>query len=193
MKRLVLASTSPRRKELLNLILQLWPQQIFECVSPDIDETQCENETPKQLVERLAIEKAKAGLSLVDDENTVVIGSDTIVVIEDKVLGKPKDATDAKAILSRLSGACHQVMTAVALVTAQEVLACCVTTQVQFTELSDTDIEAYVASGEPMDKAGAYGIQGIGGTFVEQISGSHSAVIGLPMAETQALLKQILK
>ncbi|WP_133405677.1 Maf family protein [Parashewanella tropica] len=192
MKKLVLASTSPRRKELLGLILKLWPQQSFECVSPDIDETQWNNETPAELVERLAVEKAEAGQKLVEDIKACVIGSDTIVVIDGQVLGKPTDEADAKAILRRLSGETHQVLTAVAMVQEYSYYSHVVSTQVQFSQLSDEDIDAYVASGEPMDKAGAYGIQGIGGTFVEKISGSHSAVIGLPMAETQDLLKQIL-
>ncbi|RYV00835.1 septum formation inhibitor Maf [Shewanella sp. OPT22] len=185
---LVLASTSPRRKELLGQLLQLEPQQGFECVAPDIDESQYENEAADVFVKRLALEKAQEGLRQVVGTDVVVLGSDTIVVLGDIILGKPNDIEHAIEILSRLSGQTHKVMTAVALVSENKTLVECVETQVNFSNLTHQDIVAYVNTKEPMDKAGAYGIQGIGGTFVESIQGDYSAVVGLPLATTKKLL-----
>lgn len=196
---LVLASTSPRRKELLAQIGLGRPDFSFTQVAPDIDETPRLRETPTDYVQRLAAEKAYAGLALCADiSQPVVLGSDTIVVFENQILGKPADAADAKRMLSELSGKTHTVMTAVALVYYKDepsltakTLVRLVQTQVRFCTLSKVDIEAYVASTEPMDKAGSYGIQGLGGCFVAAINGSYSGVVGLPLVETCELLAEV--
>ncbi|MGX9461963.1 Maf family protein [Shewanella sp. A14] len=185
----VLASTSPRRKELLNQAGFSYPNFTFELVAPDIDETPLSTETATQYVCRLALEKAQAGLALSDHFIAPkVLGSDTIVVLNGLILGKPIDQDDAKRMLMLLSGQTHEVMTAVALTDGKQTFSrlCC--TQVTFCELAVADIEAYVASGEPMDKAGAYGIQALGGCFVKSIAGSYSAVVGLPLVDTRELL-----
>ena len=181
MPSIILASASPRRAELL--------QQIgldFSVRPADIDETPAPDETPEQYVERLAREKALAVTG--SSAECLVLGSDTSVVLDGKILGKPTDPSDARATLARLSGATHQVMTAVALATDGQCESVLVITEVCFRQLSTAEIEAYVASGEPMDKAGSYGIQGLGGIFVSELRGSYSAVVGLPLQETAALL-----
>ncbi|MDX6016568.1 Maf family protein [Shewanella indica] len=202
---LILASASPRRRELLAQLALGNPNFGFEILPADIDESHQAGETPQQFVSRLAEEKAAAGLALwhgnpehqqgsdtlVLGSDTLVLGSDTIVVLGDRILGKPVDKADACAMLKSLSGRSHQVMTAVALTDGKRTETALVVTQVYFCDLSDADIQAYVASGEPMDKAGAYGIQGLGGSFVAKIEGSYSAVVGLPMAETRALLHKV--
>lgn len=186
---LVLASTSPRRKELLANIGLGCTDFSFTQVAPDIDETPLANEMPRNYVQRLAVEKAKAGLALcLGMLEPAVLGSDTIVVLENEILGKPIDGADAKRMLRALSGKVHTVMTAVALVRANTIQVRLVETQVRFCVLTDVDIDVYVASKEPMDKAGGYGIQGFGGCFVEAIEGSYSCVVGLPLVETRALL-----
>lgn len=196
---LVLASTSPRRKELLAQIGFGRPEFSFTQVAPDIDETVQQGEAPRDYVRRLAAEKAQAGLTLCADmSQPAVLGSDTIVVLENQILGKPLDVADAKQTLSELSGRTHTVMTAVALTykagESDSILKTSVRlveTQVRFCALSTADIEAYVASKEPMDKAGSYGIQGLGGCFVAAIEGSYSGVVGLPLVETRELLAEI--
>ncbi|MGI2170299.1 Maf family protein [Shewanella sp. MF05960] len=185
----VLASTSPRRKELLAQAGFSFAEFSFELVAPDIDETPNANELAADYVCRLAIEKAQAGLVLsAQFSQPRVLGSDTIVVLNGVILGKPVDAEDAKRMLTLLSGNTHEVMTAVALTDGKHTLNRLCRTQVSFCELSAPDIDAYVASGEPMDKAGAYGIQALGGCFVKSITGSYSAVVGLPLVETRELL-----
>ncbi|GGP88851.1 Maf family protein [Shewanella ulleungensis] len=185
----VLASTSPRRKELLAQAGFSFTEFSFELVAPDIDETPKVNELAADYVCRLAIEKAQAGLALSAQlSQPKVLGSDTIVVFNGVILGKPVDPDDAKRMLTLLSGNTHEVMTAVALTDGKHTLNRLCRTQVSFCELSATDIDAYVASGEPMDKAGAYGIQALGGCFVKSITGSYSAVVGLPLVETRELL-----
>lgn len=196
---LVLASTSPRRKELLAQIGFGRPEFSFTQVAPDIDETVQQGEAPRDYVRRLAAEKAQAGLALCADmSQPAVLGSDTIVVLENQILGKPQDVADAKQTLSELSGRTHTVMTAVALTykagesdSTLKTSVRLVETQVRFCALSTADIEAYVASKEPMDKAGSYGIQGLGGCFVAAIEGSYSGVVGLPLVETRELLAEI--
>lgn len=181
MPSIILASASPRRAELL--------QQIglnFSVLPADIDETPEPDETPEHYVERLAREKALAVAE--SSPECLVLGSDTSVVLDGRILGKPTDPADARKTLARLSGATHQVMTAVALATDGQCQSVLVTTEVCFRQLSAAEIEAYVASGEPMDKAGSYGIQGLGGIFVNELRGSYSAVVGLPLQETAALL-----
>lgn len=183
MKTLILASASPRRAELL--------QQIglnFRVQPADIDETVGTGESAEHYVERLACEKALriAGLN----PGCQVIGSDTSVVLNGEILGKPANAVEAEATLARLSGHQHQVMTAVALAEEQWCKSRLVVTNVTFRSLTRSEIQAYVASGEPMDKAGSYGIQGLGGIFVRELQGSYSAVVGLPLLETAELLAE---
>ena len=182
MTSLYLASGSPRRQELLT---QLGVS--FERIVTGIEETRGEGESAQQYVSRLAREKALAGVALTP-RDLPVLGADTIVTLNGEVLEKPRDVHHAALMLRKLSGQTHQVMTAVALADSQYVLDCLVMTEVTFRALTDADIADYIASGEPMDKAGAYGIQGQGGCFVRKINGSYHAVVGLPLVETYELL-----
>lgn len=179
---LYLASGSPRRRELLTqLDLQ------FERLITSVVEQRDDHETAEQYVRRLALDKARAGVAVAPTD-LPVLGADTLVVLEGEILEKPRDADHAAAMLAMLSGQTHRVMTAVALADRQQQLDCLVTTEVTFRTLTADDIAAYVATGEPMDKAGAYGIQGIGGNFVRKINGSYHAVVGLPLVETSELV-----
>lgn len=178
-----LASASPRRRELLTQI-----GVPFELAPVDIDETPLANEGARAYVERLAQAKAAAAFARINHPDAVVLGSDTSVIIDDEILTKPADAADAKRMLQRLSGNRHQVFTAVAVLSHNRQQQVCVATDVDFRTLSDAEIERYIATGEPMDKAGSYGIQGKGAILVEKISGSYSNVVGLPLTETAALL-----
>lgn len=176
-----LASTSPRRRELL--------QQIglaFSVLKVDVDESLREGERPADYVVRLAREKAEAGLALVD--GGVVVAADTTVVIGDQVLGKPASEVEAFAMWQRLSGRMHQVLTGVAVGDARRIEAVMVSTQVHFRTISQAEMDAYWRSGEPRDKAGGYAIQGLGAIFVDAIEGSYSNVVGLPLSETAAVL-----
>ncbi len=181
MASIVLASASPRRAELLRQI-----GLSFEIRPADIDETPGNGESPADYVERLAREKALA-VHLAEPK-AIVIGSDTSVVLAGRILGKPRDSDDAAAMLRQLAGTTHQVMTAVAVAGANGCESRVSVTDVRFRRLADGEINAYVATGEPMDKAGGYGIQGRGGIFVEELRGSYSAVVGLPLQETAQLL-----
>ena len=182
MTSLYLASGSPRRQELLT---QLGVS--FERIVTGIEEKRAEGESAQQYVSRLAREKAQAGVASVS-RDLPVLGADTIVILNGEVRETPRDAEHAARMLHKMSGQTHQVMTAVALADRQHVLDCLVVTEVTFRVLTDDDIAAYIASGEPMDKAGAYGIQGLGGCFVRKINGSYHAVVGLPLVETYELL-----
>lgn len=177
-----LASGSPRRQELLTTL-----GVAFERVVPGIEERRQPQESARQYVTRLAREKAQAGVSMAT-RDLPVLGADTIVTLNGEVLEKPQDSSHAASMLRRLSGQTHLVMTAVALADRRYLLDCLVETEVTFRVLSEADISAYVASGEPLDKAGAYGIQGLGGCFVRKINGSYHAVVGLPLVETWELL-----
>ena len=179
---LYLASGSPRRRELLT---QLGLQ--FERLITHVEERRQPEEAAEAYVRRLASDKARAGVA-VAPQDLPVLGADTIVVLNGEVLEKPCDAAHAAEMLSKLSGQTHQVMTAVALADTQRELDCLVTTDVTFRKMSAQEISHYIASGEPMDKAGAYGIQGLGGNFVRKINGSYHAVVGLPLVETGELL-----
>lgn len=181
---IALASSSPRRRELL---AQLGVN--FTLVKADIDESVLAAEDAKTYVQRLALAKAEAGLARLSEPKPV-LGSDTIVVIDNQILGKPSDFADFKRTMQLLSGRCHQVMTAIALVSPQHKLQQLVCTDVYFRALTDSEIEQYWQSGEPHDKAGGYGIQGLGGRFVKRINGSYTAVVGLPLCETEQLLQQ---
>jgi len=181
-----LASQSPRRRELL---AQLGVD--FRVVDVDVPELRVAQESPREYVNRVARDKARAGLvALAGVADARVLGADTEVVLDDEVFGKPRDALDAAAMLRRLSGCMHAVISAVWLVDAQgERSACCVS-RVRFAELDEAAIAAYVATGESFGKAGAYAIQGRGATLVEHLEGSYSGVMGLPLFETAKLLRE---
>jgi septum formation protein len=178
---LILASSSPRRRELLSQI-----GVRFEVQSADLDETPHANEPPHAYVARLAVQKA---LAVALHGFQPVLGADTTVVLDEQILGKPRDANEARTLLNRLSGRTHKVCTAVALVQGVRQEVRVVETLVRFTKLRAQEIDAYIATGEPMDKAGAYGIQGLGAVFVQELHGSYSNVVGLPLFETAALLR----
>jgi septum formation protein len=173
--RLVLASGSPRRRELLGQL-----GVTFDVVSPDVDETQRPDETPIELAARLAGEKARAVAAARPDD--VVVAADTVVDVDGVVLGKPDDDADARRMLRRLSGRRHLVHTGIGVADAGRVDVEVVTTTVEFAALSDADIDWYVSTGEPHDKAGAYAIQGIAAVLVTAVEGSPSNVVGLPLA-----------
>ncbi len=181
---LYLASASPRRKELLTQL-----GYAFEVLSVDVAERRQEGETASQYVQRLSQDKAKAGVAATGN-SLPVMGSDTIVVADDIILEKPTGYDDSLRMLRLLSGRKHQVMTAITLANQDQLLTKLVTTDVWFCELSDDDIHSYWLSGEPQDKAGSYGIQGLGGKFVRHIEGSYFAVVGLPLYETDQLIKE---
>lgn len=184
MSRLYLASGSPRRRELLAQI-----GVPFSTLPSVIDETPLPNEAADAYVQRLAWAKAQAGLAaLAAPDAAVVLGADTSVVLHGRILGKPESRADALAMLAALSGQTHEVLTAVALANSQRCTVRMVSSQVRFRPLSVAEIEAYWASGEPQDKAGSYAIQGLGAVFVADLHGSFSAVVGLPLCETAALL-----
>lgn len=180
---LVLASASPRRSELLRQI------GVHFVVQPvDICEEPVEGEAPTDYVARLAKEKAEAGYAM--SAGKPVLGSDTAVVLGARILGKPQSEQDAIDMLMALSGRSHQVMTGVAIADCHGTRVRVVITVVHFKELTSELCRNYWASGEPQDKAGAYGIQGLGAVFVDRIEGSYSSVVGLPLAETAEMLER---
>ncbi|TWD49170.1 nucleoside triphosphate pyrophosphatase [Pseudomonas sp. SJZ131] len=184
MKTLYLASGSPRRRELLTQI-----GVPFSVISADIDETPLNHETPSAYVERLARGKAEAGRRTLDSAAACcVLGADTAVVLDNKILGKPVDEAEACAMLKLLSGREHEVLTAVAVLDGERCESLVVRSLVRFRPISAEQAAAYWASGEPRDKAGGYGIQGLGAVFVAGLNGSYSAVVGLPLCETAELL-----
>ena len=178
----VLASGSPRRKELLGTMLD-----DFDVFPSDIPEIA--HGTPRQQVMQLARDKAEDVAKRHPD--AVIIGADTLVAIGRHVLGKPQNEADAAAMLRRLSGRTHRVYTGVAVVNGGRTHVQCGITRVRFETLSDDEIEGYVATGDPMDKAGAYGIQGIGGKFIRGIRGCYFNVMGLPLSIVYRMLKNI--
>ncbi|RIH70636.1 septum formation inhibitor Maf [Vibrio splendidus] len=225
-KHLVLASGSPRRKELL---AQLGYE--FSVLVTDVEECKHAQETAEEYVKRLSLDKALAALSLLKDNpsekqhvvpssdnvvssvdnvavgsgivaldsdaisldsETVVLGSDTVVVSQGQVLEKPTDFADSKRMLTQLANERHQVMTAVSVVSEEKQRTEIIITDVWFKPLSEQEIEQYWQTGEPCDKAGSYGIQGLGGRFVTRIEGSYYAVVGLPLYETDQLLQEFL-
>ncbi|WP_438300700.1 Maf family protein [Pseudomonas sp. NMS19W] len=184
MKPLYLASGSPRRRELLTQI-----GVPFTAISADIDETPFANESPSAYVERLARGKAEAGRrAVVSDKPFCVLGADTAVVLDGKILGKPVDEADACAMLMMLSGKEHEVLTAIAVLDGERCESQVVRSLVRFRAISREEAAAYWTSGEPRDKAGGYGIQGLGAVFVAGLNGSYSAVVGLPVCESAELL-----
>ncbi|HEX7978802.1 MAG TPA: Maf family protein [Gemmatimonadaceae bacterium] len=181
--RVILASQSPRRRELLTLV------GIPHEVRPaDIDETYLAGEKPAPHAERLA--RGKCAVIAEREPDALVIGSDTIVVVDGEVLGKPTDEGDAAHMLRRLSGRTHIVVTAVAVAWRGETRSAVEEVTVTFHSLSDDDIAAYIATREPMDKAGAYGIQGYGATIVERVDGDYFAVMGLPLQLLVRVLRE---
>ena len=192
---LVLASASPRRRELL-----AQAGFTFTVHPAHIPEDPLEGEDPIAYVTRLAREKAEVVFRALSAENNakqesdsepselVVLGADTTVTLDDEILGKPEDAADAARMLHRLSGRTHRVITGVAVVSAQRVEVAAEATAVRFLTLSDQEIDAYVATGEPMDKAGAYAIQGLAARWIPRIEGCYFNVVGLPLALVAAML-----
>lgn len=181
---LILASASPRRRELLRQL-----DVSFRVAPADIDETIAHGETPRKFVQRMALEKARAGF-INGGSDLPALGSDTIVLLGAEILGKPVSREDAMAMLQRLSGQTHQVYSAVALVAgADKVLQTLNITEVSFANMSRDWIEQYCQGDEPMDKAGAYAVQGGAGQFIRNIKGSYSSVMGLPLYETALLLR----
>ncbi|KRG62674.1 septum formation inhibitor Maf [Stenotrophomonas humi] len=181
---LYLASRSPRRNELLTRL-----GVPFRVLDTDVPEVRGVGEPAEAYVCRVALDKARAGLALVgDDPQAVVLGSDTEVVLGDRVYGKPADAADAAAMLASLAGRTHRVITVVALAAAGRHALETVASEVTFAPMSAEQIAAYVATGEPMGKAGGYAIQGGAERFISHLAGSYSGVMGLPLQQTAALL-----
>lgn len=180
---LCLASQSPRRAKLLHQAgFDFWTYE------PKVDESALADEGPAELTERLSIKKAEAAVRAAGGEDPVCLGSDTVVALDDTILCKPSDSADAFRMLQRLSGRCHEVVTAVTVAQGDWRESRRVTSTVTFSHLPEEVIRAYCETPEPYDKAGAYGIQGLGGSFVISLSGSYSAVMGLPLYETTELL-----
>ena len=195
-KRIYLASRSPRRRDLLKQIgvpfeLLLLREDLRR--GPDVDETPLPDESPGVYVLRIAGAKVNTAVRQIAYRGLPqkpVLAADTTVVFEDRIIGKPENAEDAARMLRTLSGREHQVLTAVALALRDQVQTQISVSSVWFQELADADIRRYVATGEPLDKAGAYAIQGRAGAFVTRITGSYSGIMGLPLAETAELLKR---
>jgi septum formation protein len=175
-----LASASPRRREILSAL-----GVRFSFAGVDIDESRAPGESVSAMVSRLASEKANAAPA----DGLPVLGADTIVVLDDRVFGKPRSKADALVMLHALSGRSHRVLTAAALVVDGKTETAICDTEVRFREIHPDEAEAYWQSGEPEGKAGSYAIQGLGGIFVESLRGSYSAVVGLPVYETAILLQ----
>jgi len=182
--RVILASASPRRRDLLTMI-----GITHEVIPADVDETYGAGEVPRAHAERLAREKASVLAARAPD--AVIIAADTIVVVDGDVLGKPRDADEAARMLRRLAGRTHTVFTAVAVASGAKILSGVEEVGVTFRPLDDATITSYVATGEPMDKAGAYGIQGYGAAIVERIDGDYFAVMGLAIGRMLALLREL--
>jgi septum formation protein len=182
--KLILASSSPRRRELLAQI-----GCNFSPLSVDIDERPFEGESASAFVTRMAAEKSQAG-RLKSGQQKAVLGADTIVVLEGEIMGKPVDEQHAAEMLCRLSGRTHEVLSAISLRSNSHQQALSVS-HVTFREISEREMHDYWLSGEPKDKAGGYGIQGLGAIFIEHLEGSYSGVMGLPLFETAQLLKQL--
>jgi septum formation protein len=185
-RELILASGSPRRADLLRQI-----GLDFQVVQPDIDETVLIGETPERYVERLAWGKATRVLALSEEQgrDSVVLAADTAVTRQNEILGKPSGPKDNEDMLMKLSGGTHFVMTGICVASAMGVDVECVGTEVHFREISAEEARNYARCGEGADKAGGYGIQGIGSIFAERIVGSYSCVVGLPLAATERLLR----
>jgi septum formation protein len=181
---IILASASPRRADLLRAA-----GIAFEVLPAHVDESLLDGETPLGYVQRVAADKARAVYR--SRPGSIVLAADTTVVVDSLVLGKPGDDAEARGMLRMLSGRAHDVITGVALATAAGVDVSTATTMVEFASLSEDEITWYIASGEPLDKAGAYGIQGLASRFVTRIQGSYSNVVGLPVALVYEMLRRL--
>jgi len=194
--RIYLASRSPRRRELLTQIGVRFELLMFRGIpreDPDVDETVLPQESPEDYVVRVTLAKAEAGMRRIRERHLIphpVLAADTTVEIDGSVIGKPEHDADAVAILQRLSGRTHRVLTAVAIADFERVESLLSISEVRFRVLEHEEIRRYVASGEPLDKAGAYGIQGRAAIFVEEIKGSYTGIMGLPLYETALLLRR---
>jgi septum formation protein len=184
MKKIILASASPRRKELLTTA-----GVEFEVLVSEADETIPEGTAPRDAAMMTAEKKS---LAVAENRDGIVIGADTIVVIDDKILGKPKDEADAADMLRLLSGREHEVITGVCITDGEKTEKFAQVSKVRFYDLTDDEITAYVATKEPMDKAGAYGIQGKGCVLVESIEGDYFNIVGLPVAATVRALRRFV-
>lgn len=182
---IILASASPRRKEILENT-----NTKFEIIKSEIDEVILENELPSQVVMRLAFEKS-IDIAL-KHPDSLVIGADTVVVLNNNILGKPKDSSDAFNMIKQLSGKTHQVITGISLINlnANQKISDYVVSNVKFKNLSEEDIKDYIQTNESLDKAGAYGIQGFGAMLVEEIQGDYFNIVGLPISRLSDLLKK---
>jgi septum formation protein len=197
MQEIYLASKSPRRLELLaqmGIACRLVQMRDATGRTRDIDESPRVGESPYLYVERLAKIKAEIGWLRVAQRRSNImplLGADTTVVVGGQILGKPKDKVEAARMLMLLSGTTHEVLTAVAVTNGQKLLNDVSVSRVRFRDLNESEIDQYIETGEPLDKAGAYGIQGIGAVFIERIEGSYSGVMGLPIFETANLLTRM--
>ena len=183
---LILASASPRRRELTARL-----GLPYRVLVPDADETLSCPHTPEETVRILSRRKAEAAAILCPDD--IVLGSDTVVALDGAILGKPKDEKDAARMLSMLSGRTHEVFSGFTLIGNGKTYTGCSVTSVRFTTVDKEEIARYIATGEPMDKAGAYGIQGRGGLFVDGICGDYNTVVGLPLGEVYDVLKTVFE
>lgn len=194
--RIYLASRSPRRRELLTQIGVRFDLLLFRSdqrIDAEVDEAVLQDESPADYVARVARAKAGHGLRLRQMRHLPVrpvLSADTTLEVEGRIIGKPRDEADARAILMQLSGRSHRVLTAVAVTDEQRMEMALSVSEVRFRDLDEAEVRRYVATGEPMDKAGAYGIQGRAAMFVREIQGSHSGIVGLPLCETAELLKR---
>ena len=187
MKKIILASKSPRRLELLRML-----GLNVETASPDIDESAVEADSPSHLAEKLAKTKAEKVYRDLHPEGCPVVAADTLVEIGGKILGKPRSVAEAGEMLRMLSGKLHYVHTGLAVIYSGTFASDVETATVHFRELSDDEIESYIMSGEPMDKAGAYGIQGRAGAFVDRIEGDFFSIVGLPLCRLVTLLRNTM-
>ena len=183
MKKIILASKSPRRKQILEQVGLDFTVEIS-----DFDETQIKFKTPQEMVKKLSLEKAK--IIAQKNPNAIVIGADTDVFLNGEILGKPKSKQDAVRILKLLSGKVHEVVTGFTVISDKKSITKHVTSKVKFKKLTEAEIKAYVATGEPMDKAGGYGIQDKGGVFIENIEGDYFNIVGLPIFAVSEVLKK---
>ena len=179
---LVLASRSPRRREILTQA-----GIPFTVREADVDESPLEGESPHDYVQRLAEWKARA---IPRREGEIILGADTTVIVGREMLGKPADAADARRMLALLSGRCHEVMTGICLLDDASAVRDCAVTRVWFSEMTAAELDEYVASGEPMDKAGAYAIQGLAARYIRKIDGCYSNVVGLPVSLVYRRLRE---
>ncbi len=195
MKTIYLASKSPRRKELLRQVgiaFELLPLRVLPHDRRDVDETPLQDEAALDYVRRIAHLKAQAAVRIMVTrhlQRRLVLAADTTVVLHGAILGKPADAADAVNMLKRLSGQTHEVHTAIAVANSKDVQSAVSSSTVTFRQLDEKEIRQYVATGEPLDKAGAYAIQGRAAAFISHLSGSYSGVMGLPLYETVRLLQ----